>query len=175
MDGKTTLEFGNLAVEVPRREALAQQFPPMHLGLDATSSLVSACLIVYLAPVRYASRDPAPQICRIAVGTGSLISGFGLNRDGAGSSSLFICPERVPGPWDRMTSGGSGNDLDQHHPLADRGCIASPGGGIDISKPVLDAFRLSTGEHRQFPKDHAGCCALARCLMGWGWGHPHRI
>lgn len=34
--------------------------------------------------------------------------------------------------------------------------------GIDISKPSLDAFRLSTREHRKFPNDQAGCRALIR-------------
>ena len=32
--------------------------------------------------------------------------------------------------------------------------------GVDISKPAFDTFRLSTGEHRQFPNDRAGCAAL---------------
>lgn len=36
--------------------------------------------------------------------------------------------------------------------------------GIDISKPVLDAFRLTTGEHRQFPNDRSGCAALSRWI-----------
>jgi transposase len=36
--------------------------------------------------------------------------------------------------------------------------------GIDISKATLDAFRRSTGEHRQFPNDPAGCKALVRWL-----------
>lgn len=36
--------------------------------------------------------------------------------------------------------------------------------GVDISKPTLDAFRLSTGEHRQFPNDRAGCTALIRWI-----------
>ena len=34
--------------------------------------------------------------------------------------------------------------------------------GIDISKPTLDAFRLSTGELRQFPNDQSGCRALTK-------------
>lgn len=36
--------------------------------------------------------------------------------------------------------------------------------GIDISKPVLDGFRLATGEHRQFPNNKAGCAALIRWI-----------
>ncbi len=36
--------------------------------------------------------------------------------------------------------------------------------GVDISKPAFDAFRLSTGEHRQFPNDRAGCAALIRWI-----------
>jgi len=36
--------------------------------------------------------------------------------------------------------------------------------GIDISKPVLEAFRLTTGEHRQFPNDKPGCAALSRWI-----------
>lgn len=36
--------------------------------------------------------------------------------------------------------------------------------GIDISKPILDAFRLATGEHRQFPNDKPGCQALMRWI-----------
>jgi transposase len=36
--------------------------------------------------------------------------------------------------------------------------------GIDISKPVLDAFRLMTGEHRQFPNNKPGCAALIRWI-----------
>lgn len=36
--------------------------------------------------------------------------------------------------------------------------------GIDISKPILDSFRLATGEHRQFPNDKAGCAALIRWI-----------
>ena len=36
--------------------------------------------------------------------------------------------------------------------------------GIDISKPILDAFRVTTGEHRQFPNDKAGCLALIRWI-----------
>jgi hypothetical protein len=35
------LEFGNLAVEVPCQEALAQQFDAVHLRFDATSAVVS--------------------------------------------------------------------------------------------------------------------------------------
>jgi transposase len=36
--------------------------------------------------------------------------------------------------------------------------------GVDISKPTLDAFRLCTREHRQFPNDRAGCAALIRWI-----------
>ena len=36
--------------------------------------------------------------------------------------------------------------------------------GVDISKPAFDTFRLSTGEHRQFPNDRAGCAALIRWI-----------
>lgn len=36
--------------------------------------------------------------------------------------------------------------------------------GIDISKPILDAFRLKTCDHRQFPNDKAGCAALIRWI-----------
>ena len=36
--------------------------------------------------------------------------------------------------------------------------------GVDISKPAFDAFRLNTGEHRQFPNDRAGCTALIRWI-----------
>jgi transposase len=36
--------------------------------------------------------------------------------------------------------------------------------GVDISKPTLDAFRLRTREHRQFPNDRAGCTALIRWI-----------
>lgn len=43
--------------------------------------------------------------------------------------------------------------------------------GIDISKPILDAFRLTSGEHRQFPNDKAGCAALIR----WIGKTPSRI
>jgi transposase len=38
--------------------------------------------------------------------------------------------------------------------------------GVDISKPALDAFRLRTREHRQFPNDRAGCSALIRWIGG---------
>lgn len=38
--------------------------------------------------------------------------------------------------------------------------------GVDISKPTLDAFRLRTREHRQFPNDRAGCAALIRWIGG---------
>ncbi len=43
--------------------------------------------------------------------------------------------------------------------------------GIDISKATLDAFRRSTGEHRQFPNDANGCKALIRWI---GPGHAER-
>jgi transposase len=43
--------------------------------------------------------------------------------------------------------------------------------GIDISKPILDAFRLTTGEHRQFPNDKPGCLALIR----WIGREPVRV
>jgi transposase len=43
--------------------------------------------------------------------------------------------------------------------------------GIDISKPSLDAYRLSTREHRQFSNDQAGCRALVR----WIGKAPPRI
>jgi transposase len=43
--------------------------------------------------------------------------------------------------------------------------------GIDISKPTFDAFRLSTGEPRQFPNDKSGCAALIR----WVGKPPVRI
>lgn len=36
--------------------------------------------------------------------------------------------------------------------------------GIDISKPILAAFRLASGEHRQFPNDKPGCTALRRWI-----------
>jgi transposase len=36
--------------------------------------------------------------------------------------------------------------------------------GVDISKPTLDAFRLGTREHRQFPNDRPGCAALIRWI-----------
>lgn len=36
--------------------------------------------------------------------------------------------------------------------------------GVDISKPTLDAFQLSSGEHRQFSNDKAGCAALIRWI-----------
>lgn len=36
--------------------------------------------------------------------------------------------------------------------------------GVDISKPTLDAFRLRTREHQQFPNDRAGCAALIRWI-----------
>lgn len=36
--------------------------------------------------------------------------------------------------------------------------------GVDISKPTLDAFRLSPPEHRQFTNDRAGCAALIRWI-----------
>lgn len=36
--------------------------------------------------------------------------------------------------------------------------------GIDISKPILDAFRLTTGEHRQFANDKPGCLELIRWI-----------
>jgi transposase len=43
--------------------------------------------------------------------------------------------------------------------------------GIDISKPILDAYRLATGEHRQFPNDKPGCAALSR----WIGAAPVRV
>ena len=43
--------------------------------------------------------------------------------------------------------------------------------GIDISKPVLDAFQLATGEHRQFPNDKPGC----KALMRWIGKAPARV
>ena len=36
------LEFGDLSIEVPRHEPLAQQFDTMHLRFDAASAVVSA-------------------------------------------------------------------------------------------------------------------------------------
>jgi hypothetical protein len=41
-DGDADLEFGNLTVEVPRHEPLAQEFDTMHLRFDAASAVVSA-------------------------------------------------------------------------------------------------------------------------------------
>lgn len=43
--------------------------------------------------------------------------------------------------------------------------------GIDISKSSLEAIRLATGEHRQFPNDKPGCAALIR----WIGKAPTRI
>jgi len=43
--------------------------------------------------------------------------------------------------------------------------------GIDISKPMLDVFRLATGEHRQFSNDKPGCTRLIR----WIGNEPVRI
>lgn len=41
-DGHTDLELGNLTVEVPRHEALAQQFHTVHLGFDAAPAVITA-------------------------------------------------------------------------------------------------------------------------------------
>jgi hypothetical protein len=41
-DGDADLELGDLSVEVPCHEPLAQQFHTMHLRLDAASAVVSA-------------------------------------------------------------------------------------------------------------------------------------
>ena len=41
-NGGTDLELRDLTVEVPRHEALAQQFHAMHLGFDAASAVVAA-------------------------------------------------------------------------------------------------------------------------------------
>ena len=42
LNGDTDLEFSHLTVEVPRHQALAQQFHTMHLGFDAASAVVAA-------------------------------------------------------------------------------------------------------------------------------------
>ena len=42
MANDADLEFGDLAVEVPRHEPLAQQFDTVPLRLDAASAVVSA-------------------------------------------------------------------------------------------------------------------------------------
>ncbi|SNR86493.1 hypothetical protein SAMN06265370_1411 [Puniceibacterium sediminis] len=41
-DGDADLDFRDLAVEVPRHEALPQQFHTGHLGFDAAPTVVSA-------------------------------------------------------------------------------------------------------------------------------------
>jgi len=41
-DGDADLDFRDLSVEAPRREALPQQFHAVPLGLDAASAVVSA-------------------------------------------------------------------------------------------------------------------------------------
>ena len=41
-DGDTDLEFSHLKVEVPRHQALAQQFHTMHFGFDAASAVGTA-------------------------------------------------------------------------------------------------------------------------------------
>jgi len=41
-DGHADLEFGDLAVEVPRHEALPQQLHAVHLRFDAASAVIAA-------------------------------------------------------------------------------------------------------------------------------------
>ena len=41
-DGHTNLELGDLTVEVPRSQTLAQEFNAMHFGLCAASAVVAA-------------------------------------------------------------------------------------------------------------------------------------
>jgi len=43
-DGDTDLELCDLTVEVARHEALARQFPAMHLRFDAASAVAAAPL-----------------------------------------------------------------------------------------------------------------------------------
>ncbi len=46
--------------------------------------------------------------------------------------------------------------------MADRRCVASLRGGVDISKDTLDAYWLSKGKHNQFSNNKAGLRALIR-------------
>ena len=41
-DGDTDLELGDLTVEIPSCQSLAQQFDAMHLGFDAAPSVIAA-------------------------------------------------------------------------------------------------------------------------------------
>jgi hypothetical protein len=41
-DGHTNLELGDLTVEVPRGQALAQEFDAVHFGLCAASAVIAA-------------------------------------------------------------------------------------------------------------------------------------
>lgn len=41
-DGDTDLELGDLTVEVPSGQTLAQQFHTMYLGFDAASAVIAA-------------------------------------------------------------------------------------------------------------------------------------
>ena len=41
-DGDTDLDFGNLFVEVPQHQRLAEKLDAIHLALDATLSMVPA-------------------------------------------------------------------------------------------------------------------------------------
>ena len=52
----TDLEFGNLTVEVPRHEPLAQQFDTMHLRFDAAPSLPKGPAEVFGSPQGLVSR-----------------------------------------------------------------------------------------------------------------------
>jgi hypothetical protein len=36
------MELGDLTIEVPRHEALAEQFDTVHLGFDAASAVIAA-------------------------------------------------------------------------------------------------------------------------------------
>ncbi len=72
--GNTDLELRDLAVEVPRHQALTQQFDAVHLGLCATSAVVSApssperASEVLRRPQRLVARDRACRFCLSRLG-----------------------------------------------------------------------------------------------------------
>ena len=79
-DGDADLEFGDLTVEVPRHEPLAQKFHTMHLRFNTAPAVVSAP----------SSPERAAQIFRGAQG---FVSGHG-------SGSDRLPRLRIPAGWE---------------------------------------------------------------------------
>ncbi len=97
---------------------------------------------------------------RAVAGVGSREAGPSPAPCRSGIAPVFIfCPERIPGLR-------GPDDKTRKWIKTMQDTI-----GIDISKPILDAFRLATGEHRQFPNDKPGC----KALMRWIGKAPARV